>query len=381
MLLVNFLGGFAICPRLLRHTHDYCSYADTIMPQFLFAAGYALRLGAARLALADRATRWKRIARRFIGLSLVAILWYSFCDWDGILPRLKEEGFLETLAVVTKRTWFQTLLHIAVTSLWIVPVMGRSAGVRIGWAIGSGLLHVYFSWLFNFDWVNGANGGQSGIDGGPLAFLTWTTTAIAGSVACDWVRAGGSGVIRQLVGWGLLLAGLAYTMSAATTLYNVPVSDPPSAAKPAWYGPAENKLAIDPVVPSRGRLASLEWTLPEPPFVAPPDSQVRQWNYWMMSQRAGTWSYTMYCAGISLIILAFFVWFSDRCGWQVGVFRTLGTNALAAYILHDIAGWIVEPWVTRESSAPVTLLAFAAFFLLVYGACRFLEWKRWFLRM
>ena len=35
MLLVNFLGGFAICPRILRHTNDYCSYADTIMPQFL----------------------------------------------------------------------------------------------------------------------------------------------------------------------------------------------------------------------------------------------------------------------------------------------------------------------------------------------------------
>lgn len=40
MLLVNFLGDYRICPRWLRHTNDYCSYADTIMPQFLFAAGF-----------------------------------------------------------------------------------------------------------------------------------------------------------------------------------------------------------------------------------------------------------------------------------------------------------------------------------------------------
>ena len=48
MLLVNFLGSYAICPRILRHTHDYCSYADTIMPQFLFAAGFAMRLSLGR---------------------------------------------------------------------------------------------------------------------------------------------------------------------------------------------------------------------------------------------------------------------------------------------------------------------------------------------
>ena len=35
MLLVNYFGGYAVCPQVLKHTHDYCSYADTIMPQFL----------------------------------------------------------------------------------------------------------------------------------------------------------------------------------------------------------------------------------------------------------------------------------------------------------------------------------------------------------
>ena len=44
MLLVNFVGGFAACPKFLSHSHDYISYADTIMPQFLFAVGFAFRL-------------------------------------------------------------------------------------------------------------------------------------------------------------------------------------------------------------------------------------------------------------------------------------------------------------------------------------------------
>ena len=135
------------------------------------------------------------------------------------------------------------------------------------------------------------------------------------------------------------------------------------------------------MVPSSQRLQSVKWTWPEPPFVPPPGQEMRQWNYWMMSQRAGTLSYCLYAAGISLIVLAFLYWFSDVCGQQVGVFRTLGTNALAAYILHGIAGLPIDPFVTEDSPAAQVLLAFAAFFGLVYTACRILEWKKWYVRM
>ncbi|MBY0374472.1 MAG: hypothetical protein K2Q23_10790, partial [Bryobacteraceae bacterium] len=44
MFLVNFLGGFAAVHPVLKHHNTYCSYADTIMPQFFFAVGFALRL-------------------------------------------------------------------------------------------------------------------------------------------------------------------------------------------------------------------------------------------------------------------------------------------------------------------------------------------------
>ena len=44
MLFVNFLGGYQVVPAVLKHHNTYCSYADTIMPQFFFAVGFAYRL-------------------------------------------------------------------------------------------------------------------------------------------------------------------------------------------------------------------------------------------------------------------------------------------------------------------------------------------------
>ena len=79
MLLVNFLGAYAICPRILRHTNDYCSYADTIMPQFLFAVGFAMRLSLGKRREAGGTMPWGRAIRRILGLALIAIVWYTIC--------------------------------------------------------------------------------------------------------------------------------------------------------------------------------------------------------------------------------------------------------------------------------------------------------------
>ena len=40
MFVVNFLGGFASVPAILRHHNTYCSYADIVMPHFFFAVGF-----------------------------------------------------------------------------------------------------------------------------------------------------------------------------------------------------------------------------------------------------------------------------------------------------------------------------------------------------
>ena len=43
MFLVNFVGSFAVTPVILTHKNNFCSYADTIMPQFFFAVGFPFR--------------------------------------------------------------------------------------------------------------------------------------------------------------------------------------------------------------------------------------------------------------------------------------------------------------------------------------------------
>ena len=44
MFFVNFVGGYTAVPAVFHHHHTYCSYADTIMPQFLLAVGFGMRL-------------------------------------------------------------------------------------------------------------------------------------------------------------------------------------------------------------------------------------------------------------------------------------------------------------------------------------------------
>ena len=411
MLLVNFLGGYAVCPRILKHTHDYCSYADTIMPQFLFAAGFAMRLSLGKRLEAGGKMPWGRAIRRILGLALVAIVWYSFGDWKGIVEDFNKRPFGDVLYQLFKRRYFQTLMHIAITSLWILPVVTSSWRIRIGYTVFSVVLHFLLSWWFNFVWVNSD---PNGIDGGPLGFLTWAIPAICGTLACDAVRASGPAAATRIAlsGVGVMLLG--WIISNGTVLYNVPAnptaaetlnansSTAPagiieSAEKPASPPPKPRnmKLALDPVVPSLERIKSWDGTLVEPPFVPPPIAdksqepkgkegttlKFRKWNYWMMSQRSGNPSYPMFSAGVSLVIYALFLWACDGRGWNLGFFRTLGTNSLAAYILHDVAGWTVSPYFPKSSSAAMAILGFACFTLFVYFWCRLLERMGWYIRV
>src|SRR3954464_9735191 len=75
MLLVNFVGSYAAVRAALptlAHHHTYCSYADTIMPQFLFAVGFAFRLTfVKRKAAIGARAAYGHAVRRSLGLMLV----------------------------------------------------------------------------------------------------------------------------------------------------------------------------------------------------------------------------------------------------------------------------------------------------------------------
>lgn len=364
MFVVNFLGSFAATPVLMTHTNNFCSYADTIMPQFFFAVGFAFRLTFGRRAQADGLRQaYAHVVRRLLGLALVALVIYEAPvvadDWQQLVAL----GPLGALRLGV-RSWFQTLMHIAVTSLWILPVIRRSAAVRILFAIGSAALFAVLSHWFYFEWVQ-----RGGIDGGVLGFLAWTTPMIVGTLACDLLVDGDPRRrVGRLFGWGALLMLVGWLLSCGSSLYDMPAT----ATGPADSN-VEEKWAADPVWPSRERRETHGLRTIEPPFVSPPGPELREENFWMMSQRAATLSYHVFAAGLSLALFGAFYVACDLWGWRLGLFRTLGTNALAAYVLHGIVGNAVERFVPDDSPAWYVAAGFVVYFGVTYLFLRKLE--------
>lgn len=375
MFLVNYMGFIVVCPVVLKHHNTYCSYADTIMPHFLFAVGFAYRLTfGGRVQTAGAVSAYARVVRRLLGLVLVSLIIYRVSPVAKTWEELQSLGVWGAIADPLKRNWFQTLMHIAVTSLWITPVIRARAAVRIGFMILSAAAHVILSYYFYFTWVNSP---PNGIDGGPLGFLTWTIPAIIGTLACDWVVAAeGLPRVKPVLFWSCVLMLLGWGISCGTRFYDVPASEQP----------ATEKLAVHPVIPDKSQFEAkqgepLSAYLAEPPFVKPPEQDQRQWNYWMMSQRAGTLSYLVFSAGLSLFVYLLFHLACDRGNLQIPLFRTLGTNALVAYILHDLVGEAVKPFTTRDAAAWYAWGSFALFFWITWLIVRHLEKNKIHLRL
>ncbi len=371
MFLVNYMGFFVVCPVVLKHHNTYCSYADTIMPHFMFAVGFAFRLTFGRRVQSEGAvSAYMRVVRRLLGLVLVSLIIYRISPVAKTWSELQAIGVWDAIAGPLKRNWFQTLMHIAVTSLWIVPVIRARASVRIAYMIFSAAAHVVLSYYFYFTWVNSP---PNGIDGGPLGFLTWTIPAIIGTLACDWVvEAEGLPRVKPFLIWSFALMLLGWGISCGTRFYDVPVADQTNPAIKS------EKLAAHPVIPDKAQIEAKQGEpftayLAEPPFVKPPEQEQRQWNYWMMSQRAGTLSYLVFTAGLSLVVYLLFHLACDRGNWQIPLFRTLGTNALVAYILHDLVMEAVKPFATRDSPAWYAWGSFVLFFWITWLIVRHLE--------
>lgn len=439
MLFVNY-SGFNCIPSIFHHSHDYNSYADTIMPQFLFAVGFAFRLTFGRRAHEQGlASAYWRVVKRLFGLALVAAVIYApgrvAENWAGI----QEIGWGKIAEKVLKREWFQTLMHIAATSLWLVPVIRSSFGVRFAWMVLSGALHVFLSHKFNYVWVNSD---PSGIDGGPLGFLTWCIPAMFGTFACDAVvtarSTGRRPPLLKMAFYACLTMAIAWVISCGTRMYDVPVSQRESLK--------DQKLADHPAFPPIDVIKDhfkkpLPDLLAEPPFIHPPwgpadpmpdanvvaspvdeaaikaaaaspeeaDKQIaeakkhrdaelarleklkkidrgngpyfRKWNYWMMSQRGGNLSYPLFSAGFSLFVYILFYIACDMWGWSLAFFETFGTNALLAYIIHGMVGGAIKPFVPDDAPAPVVIGSIILFFAINWLFLRQFEKQKVFLRV
>jgi predicted acyltransferase len=144
-------------------------------------------------------------------------------------------------------------------------------------------------------------------------------------------------------------------------------------------------LAESPVLPPWDRLRgrTLADLLSEPPFVAPPadDPRVvpsphiehRLRNYWMLGKRTPNLSFMIFATGFEFALFALFVVACDVAGWQLGLFRTFGTNPLAAYFIHGAMALVLALTVPHDASLALCLASFAVAFAATYILVRLLE--------
>jgi hypothetical protein len=284
-----------------------------------------------------------------LALLLVAFIVHSVGSrWES----WSNEEQLRTVALRwAKQDLFQTLAHIAVTSIWVLPVIARRPSVRIIFAIGSGLLHLGLSYAFNYRWTNTP---PNGVDGGPLGFLTWTIPLLAGTLAYDvWVaNSNRLRIVVQLSIWGLAIMAFAYGLSC---------------------------LHLAPSDIDEGRY-DVSVSAVTPPFIQvaakPPTNDL-----FTMSQRSGSLTYLTFGAGVSLLVYALFVLACDIGTMQIGILRTFGVNALAGYILHDLVNAAVKPFVPRDSPLWYVFIGFGVSLAICYLVLRSLERQRLYLKL
>jgi predicted acyltransferase len=335
MFVANFLGGFAVTPALLKHHNTYCSYADTIMPQFFFAVGFALRLVLLRNVERDgRGLALRRAALRCLGLVALGLIVYHLDGRYRTWAEMTAAGPSTILANAFWRDPFQALVHIGITGLWILPVVTASARARVLFALASGGLHVALSHGFWYELLHA----KRVIDGGLLGFLTWAVPMLAGTLAHDVVaRAQPSRALRELLGWGAGLMFVGYGLSCLN---------------------------------QGGSLAS-------PPFWPP----VAPVDLWTMSQRAGSLSYLAFASGFSLAVYTGFIWLCDVQQRSASVFSILGQNALAAYLVHLWLNDFVKPFAPRDAPLWWVLIAFGIFFGATLAIVAWLNRKGLYLRL
>lgn len=390
MFLVNYVGDFEVVKQwahgVLVHNNTHFSYADSIMPSFMFCAGFSYRLTALRRfkELGTLGASWSYL-RRSIALVFISLFAFgmgaNFKSWNS---GLTGESVREFLFGLVKAGMWETLAIIGVCQILILPFIVRGFWTRFGALIGFALLHLWATYSFNYyfqlgeeNWFNQIWGAHKKTtwDGGMFGTLAWSVPMLAGTLVYDVLVTHPPAVaFRRCLLSGIVLMGVGYLLSCGTRLYDIVPGTPAPAT-------IKGDHAADPVWPKAERWKSPGIGWAEPPFVRPPDTKHRLLNFWMMTKKFIALSFNLFALGFALALYSLFIVACDINHWELGLFRTLGQNPLAAYLIHEATSHGIKAFVPKDSPGLYIAVTFVIFFWITWVAIRYMEKHKLYLRL
>lgn len=383
MFVVNFLAAAQAIPAVFKHNETYFSYADSIMPSFLFAAGCSFRL--TWLRRRESMGAWlarRRFVRRSLTLVMLSLVIYGFGDGLNAWKDINTHGVSEFLASLLKADLWEVLAIIGVTQILLLPVIGTRPGVRLLAALACIVVHIGLSYVFNFHFVYGqpnvldaywGAAGKRAWDGGFFGLIAWSVPMLAGTLAYDLVnQVASSGAARRLILCGAAAMVGGYLLCGLSTLYDRPTN-----------ASNEARLAESPVWPPWQQAAGRSWRslLAEPPLFAPRPIAERPINYWMMCKRLASAPFMIFATGFALALYGVFVIVCDMWGQQSRIFQQLGENALAGYIIHHVVADSFHQIIPPDAPAWYALFGLAVFLGITYSFVRYLNRNGFYLRV
>lgn len=387
MFVVNFLGGLAVTHHVLKHNNTHFSYADSIMPSFIFICGYSYRMSFCKRAKSgsNADNGHLRFILRSLGLILLSVMLFGFNTKISNWSEWTSARLLKFLLELIKADLWEVLAIIGALQLLLLPFISRTVWYRIILLLAFGIIHFGLCVAFNYDFVYGRTNWLDSIlvlvekkrawDGGCFGLLAWGQIMLAGTIAYDMstaVRTGKTAVWRY-VALGTLAMIFGYALSCITRLYDLDgLSDEEKA-----------KVVASPVLPDWNRIKDRPLTdlMAEPPFVPPPGTKIRAINYWMMDKRIVTQSFVWFSLGFALVLYGLFVLVCDRWGGGLRLFEIFGKNPLAAYIINHMVNHSILNILPKNSPLAPTILGLVVAFGVTYLFVWFLDQRKLYLRL